>query len=185
MKMLKIGTIIRASEIGRTYQNCLIWHACIDCGRERWVAFRNGQPRNLRCCNCANKRNYPSYSLENNPNWKGGTTHNTKGYTFIKISPDDFFFPMARKDGYVLEHRLVTAKALGRCLHPWEIVHHKNNCPKDDNRYPETLQLVTDDRHNQISILEGKIDRLLKGQTELKQEIRLLRLENKLLRAKA
>jgi hypothetical protein len=41
---------------------------------------------------------------------------------------------------------------------------------------------VSDDRHNQITILENKIDKLLDGQKMLKQEIRLLRLENKALR---
>ena len=35
------------------------------------------------------------------------------------------------------------------------------------------------DRHKQITILENKIDRLLVGQQELKEEIRLLRVENK------
>ena len=72
---------------------------------------------------------------------------------------------MVDKQGYVLEHRLVVAKAIGRNLHRWEIVHHKDNCPKDDNRYPETLQLVSDDRHDQITILGVRIkylERLLR-----------------------
>jgi len=88
------------------------------------------------------------------------------------------------KTSYVYEHRLVVAKRLGRCLHSWEIVHHKGaKYPKgsrenrSDNRYPENLQLVTDDRHKQITILENKIAHQEKRIGELEQRIILLEAE--------
>lgn len=80
---------------------------------------------------------------------------------------------MTSGKGYVAEHRLIMAKHLRRCLHLWEIVHHKNHI-RDDNRL-ENLQLVTDGRHKQITLLENEILRL-------KQRVTLLEAENILLR---
>ena len=58
---------------------------------------------------------------KNNPNWKGGKVGNGDGYIRIKVLSNSPYFPMASKAGYVLEHRLVVAKVLGRCLFPWEV----------------------------------------------------------------
>ena len=91
----------------------------------------------------------------------------------IRLYPDDFFYPMAGSTGYVPEHRLVMAKSLGRNLHSWEIVHHKNGI-KDDNRL-ENLQLVQEMQHKQITVFEMEIARL-------KQRVTLLEADNILLR---
>lgn len=143
-----------------------IWHACPDCGKERWVRIKNGKPSSLRCGNCANRG-------ERNPSWKGGRNVTKLGYIIIRVKPDDFFFSMANATGYIFEHRFVVAKYLGRNLHSWEIVHHKNGI-KGDNRI-ENLQLISDDRHKQITLLERRIERLeLKVDNQQKQ-IRLLK----------
>jgi len=117
------------------------------------------------------------------PSWRGGhTLHN--GYFWIKLHPDDFFYPMTNKQRYVYEHRLVVAKALGRCLHPWEIVHHKHNKypagsteDKQDNRYPENLSLELVNGHNQITILEQRVKRLEVENQSLSKRILLLEAE--------
>jgi hypothetical protein len=59
------------------------------------------------------------------------------------MSPDH---PEASKaKGYVLQHRLVMERHLGRYLTADEIVHHRNDV-KDDNRLAN-LELVSRSRH--------------------------------------
>jgi len=70
--------------------------------------------------------------------WKGGKTKNN-GYIYLK-NPEHLFCNNQR---YVLEHRLIMEKFLGRLLKLEEVVHHKNNV-RDDNRI-ENLMLFEDD----------------------------------------
>lgn len=67
--------------------------------------------------------------------WKGGRTKNAMGYIRI-YSPNH----PSSLHNYVLEHRLIMEKIIGRYLTRNEIVHHKNGI-KDDNR-PENLHLT-------------------------------------------
>ncbi len=80
---------------------------------------------------------------------------------------------MAMEAGAILEHRLVMARHLGRCLESWEIVHHKNH-KRNDNGI-ENLELTSGDKHWQVTILENKIDRLKGKVRKLKQENKQLR----------
>jgi hypothetical protein len=164
--MTEIGEIKRGQEIGKKDTSLkYIWVACMNCGNERWVELRRqNRYKHCRKCNGGNpvKRGAESSS------WKGGQIISYK-YVMIKLQSDDFFYSMANSAGYVFEHRLVMAKHLGRCLQSWEIIHHKNHI-RTDNRI-ENLQLVSGDKHTQITILENKIKML---------EKRILILETKL-----
>jgi hypothetical protein len=161
----EIGAIRKATEIGRRGTHKYSWLPCLDCGKMRWVALHGGKPYRLRCRSCACK-------WERHPSWKGGVSTDN-GYTIIRLKPDDFFYPMANKQGYVREHRLVIAKQAGRNLHGWEVIHHKNHI-KDDNRL-ENLQLVSIDKHRQITILENMVSKLRSENKKLRGEVQCLK----------
>lgn len=171
-----LGEIKRGYEIGKWVGGKYIWHACIGCGRERWVMLHNlrkeAKPRSLSCVSCngwGKGLRPPQPTGERAYNWRGGCIKDNRGYLHIKLVKDDFFFPMADKNRYVPEHRLVVAKALNRCLLPWEIVHHKEGYAKADNRYPETLELLPSSFiHNVIT----------HSTNNLKKEIKKLQIEN-------
>lgn len=70
--------------------------------------------------------------------WKGGRS-NHGGYTEVKLPDDDPMVSMRTRSGYVLEHRLVMARKLGRPLLPDERPHHKNLVRSDNE--PGNLEL--------------------------------------------
>jgi hypothetical protein len=52
------------------------------------------------------------------------------GYVHLKVGSDH---PMAHKNGWAREHRVMMSERLGRVLKPSEVVHHKND-ERTDNR---------------------------------------------------
>ena len=168
--MPELGEIRKAREIGYKGAYKYIWHACITCGKERWVALQGGKPTRLHCKHCSQLDKHFSAEtrqkmsnvkqdaiMDKSNNWKGGRLQR-KGYIQVIIYPGDFFFPMAfQKDTsyYVAEHRLIMAKHLGRCLLPWEVVHHKNGI-KDDNRLENLEILASQAQHINLHKSEVK-----------------------------
>lgn len=72
-----------------------------------------------------------------NPAWKGGVTlkrakGNYTGVRYVRCPPE--FRAMARADGYIMEHRLVMAQWVGRCLLRSEVVNHKDRNPSNNAR---------------------------------------------------
>lgn len=67
--------------------------------------------------------------------YKGGTSKHASGY----IKELDKTHPYADESGYVMQHRLVMERSLGRKLGASERVHHKNGV-RNDNRI-ENLEL--------------------------------------------
>jgi hypothetical protein len=85
------------------------------------------------------------------PEWKGGRVINKDGYVGI-YSPGHPTFHKTHK--YVLEHRLVMEKHLGRYLTKEEVVHHRNGV-KDDNRI-ENLELFATNGEHLAETLKGQ-----------------------------
>ena len=71
--------------------------------------------------------------------WNGGRRVSREGYVQVKPTDADLAYCMVNSSGYVLEHRLVAGRALGRKLTRKESVHHING-DKTDNRL-ENLQI--------------------------------------------
>lgn len=168
-----LGDTIRSDSLGLTGRKRMIWTACIDCGKERWVHMKHGKPQSGRCYDCGIR--WVHQYLKGRPRkLRGGGKYKSNGYTWILIKPDDFFYPMTNKKGYILEHRLVMAKSLTRLLEDYEIVHHKNHI-RDDNRLENLLLLPSASYH----MVDLKVQEHIK---QLEKKILNLELENILLR---
>ena len=150
-----------------------ILHNCVDCGKERRVRLIGGKPERIRCAVCVRKGTQ-------NIRWKGGRI-NLSGYVLVYIPDDSPFCSMRQKNRYVLEHRLVMAKHLGRCLQTGEIVHHKNGI-RSDNRQ-ENLELMGSQSEHFPSI---KVKQELRKQAlqikDLQARVTTLEYENVLLK---
>ena len=77
-----------------------------------------------------------------NSHWRGGKSRHSLGYILIYV-PDH---PHKIMRGYVLEHRLVMEKSLGRYLRPQEVVHHINKNHRD-NRIENLMLFKNNSAH--------------------------------------
>ena len=101
------------------------------------------------------------------------------GYIGIwKTAVEPEFKCMTTNQGYVLEHRLVMARLLGRPLESWEVVHHKGTKyptgsmkDKGDNR-EENLELLPSQAAHMPSILAQK--RIKQLETELSELLTII-----------
>ena len=138
----QVGDIKTGGELGLNFKTQkYIYEACKRCGHKRWVQIQSAG-KYSKCVKCTNKGKLG----DKNGRWTGGRNINKFGYIEVKLQPDSSFYPMAKASGYVLEHRLVIAQQIGRCLEDWEIVHHIDSVKTHNN--PENLLLVVVEGHN-------------------------------------
>lgn len=89
------------------------------------------------------KGKHPEYMQgKNHFNWKNGKNKTSKEYIYI-FSPNH---PHKTKRKYVMEHRLIIEKQIGRFLKPKEISHHINEV-KNDNRIENLMLFVNNGYH--------------------------------------
>lgn len=152
---------------------------CPECGDELW---RLRDYVGHLCKKCSDKHAGLKRSGSKNYNWNGGRAVNRYGYVEVVIRKDSPYFSMARKHkNTVLEHRLVVAKTLGRCLLEWEVVHHKGvhypeNSPenKQDNS-PENLELVIQAKNAAYARMTAAVSKLESRIEDLEKQNRLLK----------
>ncbi len=121
---------------GTNYLSWWIQRICTQCGKQKEIplkrilaSLKNGSFTG-KCFPCS------ALCGTSHPSWRGGRLYDKSGYIRI-YTPNHPSY--AQTTNYVLEHRLVMEKKIGRYLSSHETVHHINGI-KNDNR-PENLEL--------------------------------------------
>ncbi len=103
---------------------------CDECGKIEFKFPCYIKERKTHFCSrkCKGVHQTRNLSGKNSVSWKGGRLKVLGGYIRVYM-PNH---PFCDKQGYILEHRLVMEKLIGRYLKPKEVVHHINKDTSDN-----------------------------------------------------
>lgn len=162
-----IAALLNEAECLHSYRqtNSLAWSECRTC-KTMFLHYRKdvGNYCSRTCCGKAKDwlkhhsangkgKKCPAKGLTGpkNPAWKGGLTffkrkgkYADQSIKYVRCPAE--FTAMARKDGYVMEHRLLVALELGRPLLRSECVHHINH-DATDNRLENLMLFASNADH--------------------------------------
>lgn len=174
------GRLISAAKKGKPAHNDQrITVPCAECGKpvklpQAWAKRNQKTYCSYQCNGAARGREWAKHGHRGalarkgftgmkgaaNPAWKGGVMlsrgkGNYIGPRYVRC-PDEWKM-MARKDGYIMEHRLVMAQWVGRPLLRTEVVNHINRNPRDNRR--ENLELYPSNGDHK----RGEVGRFVPG----------------------
>lgn len=115
---------------------------CKDCNKTIFIrddVIKNPNVKIL-CKDCLSKG-------KNSGSWKGGSYIDKDGYKVVNVDNHQ----SARKCGYILKHRLIIEKQIGRYLHRWEVVHHINGI-RADNHLENLMLCKNQSEHRKIHV---------------------------------
>lgn len=105
----ELGEIKRGHEVGLKCANAHIWHACGNCGKERWVQLVGGVPRKELCLMCS------IHSAERNKKLSKSLTGRTiSSKTKKKISRSKKFNNVKQRLERDIKEYMVLCPALGK-----------------------------------------------------------------------
>ncbi len=181
--MPSIGEIKKGNEIGYKHNVKHIWAACEICGKERWVIYLHGLPKEKRCLQCAvrteeHRQKLRVASLGHRPspearekmsiskrgekghNWKGGRIGDGHGYIYIWVTPESPFFSMGAMTSKKRRHwgAYIREHRLVIAQHLGRCLRkgeivHHLNGIRDDNRR-ENLALVSMNSHPKKTLIK-------------------------------
>lgn len=109
--------------------------------------------KNLERQGIARRPSEVGESGPSSPHWKGGRFVHQTGYVYLKM-PDH---PCADARGYVLEHRLVMERHIGRPLSAEEVVHHIDR-NRRNNQIQNLMLLPSKEEHSLLHAREDGTD---------------------------